>query len=267
MFTKDTYNLTKQDSSFDGGIMNWVLLSFAVITPLSASISMAFSRRENALIAIAEIKSTMFNLYSAHICWDWSSKSPKPTGRAASSINWLEHGDEVLHSLFRVSILLTRTLTLPIAGRSRHYVLPYGKRQREKISIMMRKLHRSILEEVKLLTDKCEVLKYEGLPGNEAARIRQWERQICQSMEKLIVIKRYRTPQALRSFGRLFTVILAPFYAPYYAQMATDLNSLGMAGKYHDQNGLTFAQAIEDREMKTHSPQTFHIFLSMIYLP
>ena len=44
----------------------------------------------------------------------------------------------------------------------------------------------------------------------------------------LLVLKRYRTPQALRSFARLFTVCLPPFYAPFYAQMAKDLNSLEM---------------------------------------
>ena len=43
------------------------------------------------------------------------------------------------------------------------------------------------------------------------------------------MIKRYRTPQALRSFARLFSVFLPPFYAPFYAQMAKDLNSLGAA--------------------------------------
>jgi hypothetical protein len=45
----------------------------------------------------------------------------------------------------------------------------------------------------------------------------------------LLVIKKYRTPQALRSFARLFTVFLPPFYAPFYGQMAKDLDSLGMA--------------------------------------
>jgi hypothetical protein len=46
--------------------------------------------------------------------------------------------------------------------------------------------------------------------------------------ELLVVLKRYRTPQALRSFARIFTVLLPPFYAPFYGQMAKDLNSLGM---------------------------------------
>jgi len=38
----------------------------------------------------------------------------------------------------------------------------------------------------------------------------------------------YRTPQALRSFARLFSFLLPPFYAPYYGQMAIELNSLGV---------------------------------------
>ena len=48
-------------------------------------------------------------------------------------------------------------------------------------------------------------------------------------LEMLIVLKRYRTPQALRSFARIFSVVLPPFYGPFYAQMAKDLNSLSMA--------------------------------------
>lgn len=40
------------------------------------------------------------------------------------------------------------------------------------------------------------------------------------------MIKLYRTPQALRSFARLFTVCLPPFYAPSYAEIAKQLGSL-----------------------------------------
>jgi hypothetical protein len=47
------------------------------------------------------------------------------------------------------------------------------------------------------------------------------------AVERLRVIKMYRTPQGLRSFGRLFSMFLPPFYSPYYAQLARDINSLG----------------------------------------
>jgi hypothetical protein len=49
-----------------------------------------------------------------------------------------------------------------------------------------------------------------------------------EAMENLRILKMYRTPQALRSFARIFTLILPAFYAPTFAQLANDLNSLTM---------------------------------------
>jgi hypothetical protein len=63
----------------------------------------------------------------------------------------------------------------------------------------------------------------------QATRVRQWERRLLESIEKLRVVKMYRSPQGLRSFARLFSIFLPPFYAPYYAQLAHDLNSVGTA--------------------------------------
>lgn len=74
-----------------------------------------------------------------------------------------------------------------------------------------------------------EVLKGEGLPAQEATRVRMWERSAHEYFEFVRVVKTYRTPQALRSFSRLFSVFLPPLYAPYYSQMAHKLNSLGAA--------------------------------------
>jgi hypothetical protein len=144
--------------------MNWVLLSFAVITPLSAALGMAFSRREKALSSIAAFKGTATNLFSSHVCWDWPTKGQNPTGRAASDVDWLEHTDETLMILCHICSELVRMLTLPTGSRARHRVFSYGRKQREKLKAISRKLHRSILEEMNFLTDKCEVLKREGLP-------------------------------------------------------------------------------------------------------
>ena len=43
--------------------MDWVLLSFAVITPMSASIGMAVAQREQGLQHFAMVKTTLWNLY------------------------------------------------------------------------------------------------------------------------------------------------------------------------------------------------------------
>ncbi len=56
-----------------------------------------------------------------------------------------------------------------------------------------------------------EALKYEDLPGNEAARIREWECDSMKQIKLLRVIKSYGTPQALWSLCRIFSVFLPPF--------------------------------------------------------
>jgi hypothetical protein len=78
------------------------------------------------------------------------------------------------------------------------------------------------------LTIYDERLKFVGLPATEISRLRQYERFMGEAMENLRMLKMYRTPQALRSFARIFTLILPAFYAPTFAQLARDVNSLGM---------------------------------------
>jgi hypothetical protein len=164
------------------------------------------------------------------MCWDWTVKGKeKPTGKAASDVDWLKNTDELLYVICRICIELTRLLTLPTASRGRHRVFGFGKKQRSELEMIARKLRRSLVEQMNVLSDKCEVMKHEGLPPNEASRVRQWEREATMQIEQMLMIKKYRTPQALRSFSRVFSVFLPPFYAPYYAQMAEDLNSLGIA--------------------------------------
>lgn len=73
-----------------------------------------------------------------------------------------------------------------------------------------------------------ERLKKIGLPSGEVSRIRQYERFLSDMVEQLRMVKMYRSPQALRSFARIFTLLLPPFYAPTFAQVAMDVNSLGV---------------------------------------
>ena len=78
------------------------------------------------------------------------------------------------------------------------------------------------------ITQCTEVLKIRGLPANEASRIRQWEQLAGESVEHLRMLKMYRTPQALRSFARIFSLLLPPFYAPAFAQLSHDTGSLAL---------------------------------------
>ena len=83
------------------------------------------------------------------------------------------------------------------------------------------------------LSELGEDLKKIGLSPSELSRARQYELFITEAIEKLRHIKTYRTSQALRTFARIFDVIIPPFYAPKFAQVAIDIHSLGI--------GLVFA--------------------------
>lgn len=204
-------------------MMNWVLLSFAVVTPMSASIAMAFRRREQALRELAEIRASLLEIYGAHAAWDW-----RPGGRATSATDWLLHSDAALRHILGVGDDLARYLTLPCDSRARHRVTHAGRREAKRISRVGTKLIDSTILRLARLTLLCERLKAEGLPPNEASRIRQWERMLVVSIGSLRMAKHYRTPQALRSLCRLFSVFLPPFYAPFYATLGRDLGTVYM---------------------------------------
>jgi hypothetical protein len=79
--------------------MDWVILGFAVVTPLSLSVSISFQRRERALIEISKFRSYAFQLLLSHAVWDWEKDGGKAN---VPGIDWLAHTDEVLTELIAV---------------------------------------------------------------------------------------------------------------------------------------------------------------------
>ena len=104
-----------------------------------------------------------------------------------------------------------------------------GRRKAAEImEVSYRLLNSFYTQRVVKLTKLTEHIKGIGLSATEASRLRQYERFIGEAIENLRMIKMYRTPQALRSFGRIFTLVIPAFYAPAFAQLAIDLQSLPM---------------------------------------
>ncbi|KAL7554960.1 hypothetical protein ACHAWF_018539 [Thalassiosira exigua] len=192
----DKFHQEKSNTQLNG-TMDWVLLGFAVITPLSLSVGIAFRRRERALVEISKFRSFAYQLFLSHCIWDWGLP---PDGRAAADIDWVEHADDVLNELVKIGDELCRFLTLPTTSMSRFV----------KLSLL------------------SEKIKLAGLGASEASRMRQYERFMGEAIENLRMVKTYRTPQTLRSFARLFTTLLPPFFAPTYAQLALNVDSLAI---------------------------------------
>lgn len=222
------YNPSTTIVSTNGDAMNWVLLSFAVITPLANSISMAFTRREKALTCIAVLRASLVQLYLAHSIWDWGKTIETGKWGTNAALDPRLHSSQLMESMVQLQNDLARYLTMPNRGRARHRATLCGKGEAEAIEDVSNDLYERIVLQLTKFSRLCEDLKRAGMPGNEASRIRQWEHGVLSEIEKLRMIKGYRTPQGLRSFGRLFSVFLPPLYAPYYAHLATELNSLGM---------------------------------------
>jgi len=249
------YDKTEQES-FDGSTLDWVLLSFAVVTPISSAIGMAFTRRDRALHSIARLRATSIEVYASHASWDWGFKGDT-TGRERSSVDWLEHSDMVLNAIIRIFVSLSKYVTLPTSSRARHKVTSGGRREAKELLEVSAQLYEIMVDDFASLSALCETLKGEGLPANEASRIRQWERMMLEDAENVRAIKKYRTPQGLRSFGRLFSVFLPPFYSPYYVQMARDLNSLGVGVAFSVLTSIALTALFETvHQLEEYAPTT-----------
>jgi hypothetical protein len=187
---------------------------------------MAFARREQALVMISELRSSAHHIYLAHALWDWNEDG----GRAACKhFDFPEHCDAVLAQLVGIGDELSRFLTLPTTSRSRHRMTKSGRREAARtIEVAYRLLESMLSHRMTRLSIYAERIKSVGLPSGEISRIRQYERYLQTSIERLRMYKMYRTPQALRSFARIFTFLLPPFYAPKFAQVAIDVHSLGV---------------------------------------
>ena len=196
--------------------------------PVLCMEGMAFQRRERALIAIADFRSFSYHLYMAHCLWDWDGDG-KQKAVEKQSVNWLEHTDAVLAQLLGIGDELARFLTLPTSSRSRHRMTRQGRKEAARTMEVAYMLVESMTaQRMTRLVYYSERLKKIGLPSGEISRVRQYERFISDILEQLRMVKLYRTPQALRSFGRIFTVFLPPFYAPVFAQVARETQSLAV---------------------------------------
>lgn len=149
-------------------------------------------------------------------------------------MDWLKHSDEALFLLLGMADKLCHYLTLPCFSRARHRVTTKGRNEARRTAEVAYRLFDSLLTmDMAKFSYLTETLKRYGLPANEASRIRQWERFIGEAIEDLRMIKTYRTPQALRSFARIFTIFLPAFYSSDFCQLARNTNSLSL--------GLAFA--------------------------
>lgn len=219
-------------------------MTFAVASPIVVALRFAFVRREQGLNRIGEVRAYCQHIYLAHALWDWGKDGKG--GRADSKMDFLTHCDGVMEQLVGIGDEMARFLTLPNMSRGWNRTTRAGRREAQRSMEAAYLLLESVtIQRMTRLTVYAERLKAAGLSGSEISRIRQYERHIANHLEQLRLLKIYRTPQALWAFGRLFTIILPPFYAPTYAEVAREVKSLGLGIAFGVLTAVVFAALFE----------------------
>lgn len=211
--------------------MSWTLVSVALVFPLVYSIGQAFRRREEALDDMADMKALICNQFIGLIGWDFAAagiiaKAPWG-GRDHMPENFK---DIMFSSVIALVDTMEEYFGLPNASRGRNFVMAEGIQFRQKVANHRRFHSNNFTRHMMRISRGIEALKARGMPGNEAARLNQYLWLMQSKLERLKRVKDYRTPQAVRSFARVYILILPIFYAPYFAYVAGDSNSSGGTG-------------------------------------
>ncbi|KAJ9463362.1 hypothetical protein DIPPA_08802 [Diplonema papillatum] len=209
--------------------MTWTLVSFAIVFPMTLSITRAFVRRDAALSSLSNIRALMCNILIAHCMWNWVGSGKKYDGRTAPPVTPLDkedntiaasHRKDVLALLGRVIDAMRSYLLVPRKGRARHFYTVPGYREARWVTWAEEEGGERATKLILRLHGATEVLKAAGLPANEASRINQYVYFVSREWENLRAVKEYRTPMAMRSFTRVVVHTLPILYAPYFLYLA-----------------------------------------------
>jgi hypothetical protein len=197
-----------------GAKLDMSILSFAVVFPLTYLFQQAFTRREAALAALADIKALLVNENMACMTWDFPHNATKKfNGRTSLPAGFAEKCASDALTFLR---LLYEFLSLPAVSRARHFIFPVMKRERRRVHLLQDNIVQQLSAVTRQMYRNVETLKVAGLPANEASRINQYHWFIQQRFELLRNVKYYRTPQVGRSLGRFYIIVL-----PWYVHATT----------------------------------------------
>jgi len=184
--------------------LNWAFVSIAIVFPLTATIQMAFQRRERATQVLADVLALIHCLSLAHR--DWKQKEELP--------GHLDRVNGVLHTM---TSDLEQLITGPRAiARDNHCVSHSKEIVLQKMADRQIMLTSRFVCGIRTLSKLTEAKKAAGMPANEASRISQYIYILNRDFYLLRDIKFYRTPNMLRSMSRFFIVVTPVMFSPYF---------------------------------------------------
>mmetsp|Transcript_4352 Transcript_4352/g.5363 ORF Transcript_4352/g.5363 Transcript_4352/m.5363 type:complete len:427 (+) Transcript_4352:47-1327(+) len=198
--------------------LDFSLVGFAIVFPLTFLLQQVFQRREEALHVFAEFRAILQNIQISMMTWEFDisvNKKGHWEGRRYLSEDFEER---VTENCINMTYILETFLREPEATRARHIFVHRSLLCKGRMTEAV--LHNEFIDLLHNSYSYVEELKIRGMPGNEAARINQYHWFLQARFERLRNFKWYRTPQPARSFGRLYLLVIPWFYGPYYAWAA-----------------------------------------------
>lgn len=127
------------------------------------SVTSAFTRRERALLDLAQLKADLMSIYFAHRDWDWGKD-----GDDRSTNLRPEHVDDTRDEIASLVVVISSLLSAPISSKSRHLFTKSGQRELARKNEQQAQLELRIGAHFCCLSLLVEELKAAGMPGNGA---------------------------------------------------------------------------------------------------
>jgi len=211
--------------------MSWSIVSLAVIFPISQGIGMGFKRRESALAELGNLFGHLKQIWGAAHTW----KVEVPEGsrqfvRLLDTYADPEVRRQQLRQLFEEFLVAIVTyFDTPRWSRARHAFSCMDAKEQDFLMLIARRHRMCVDNSVSRLQRVVQDMKCQGLDSGSCHRLDQYVSKIGVSFERLTYFKEYRTPQAFRSFARVYILCIAGLYGPYYIYLARGSDAFGMA--------------------------------------
>jgi hypothetical protein len=194
--------------------LDFSFLAFSVVFPLTFLIQSTFSRRDQALQRLADFKACILSSSLFTFTVDWSSKeSGLVGGRLALPDNF---NAQVLRDFREILQLVYQYLSMPNVSHSRNVVFWSKQNAARRIHGLQNDIVKRLNVLFFDLSMHTEIMRAHGFPSGEASRMHQYHQYLQQRFEQLRLLKYYRTPQATRSFGRAYILLLPWLAGPYF---------------------------------------------------
>lgn len=198
--------------------LDFALLAIAVIFPLTFLVQATFNRRDLALSRLADFKACVLSMALFKFTVDWAGNG-NVGGRLALPDTF---NKQVLRDCRELIQLAYEYLSMPSVSHARYIIFSH----KQKGAMRVHMLQNDIAKRLNVLFFECsmhtETMRKYGFPSGEASRLHQFNQYLPQRFEQLRLLKYYRTPQATRSFGRVYILLLPWVCGPYFTWVAEE---------------------------------------------